>query len=114
MSVEQILGLIAKDMTVAAIVRSYPALTAADVRGAVAYAQAGVSVTVDCSPQADVLAMVDGEIYDVPNGRLDLRGFDPGPHRILVNLRDRDDGGREIQFTLRPGETFQRTVTLTK
>jgi uncharacterized protein (DUF433 family) len=42
MSVEQILGLIAKGMSVAAIVRSHPALTAADVRGAVAYAQAAL------------------------------------------------------------------------
>ena len=38
-SVEQLLGLIAKGMDVAAIVRSYPSLTAADVRGAVAYAR---------------------------------------------------------------------------
>jgi len=42
MSVDQILGLIAKGMTVQAIVRSYPVLTAADVRGAVAYAQAAL------------------------------------------------------------------------
>ena len=52
MSVEQILGLIAKGMTVQAIVRSYPALTAADVRGAVAYAQAALrdDIVVEVTP----------------------------------------------------------------
>ncbi len=39
MSVEQVLGLIAKGMSVEAIVRSYPILAEADVRGAVAYAR---------------------------------------------------------------------------
>lgn len=39
MSVEQILGLIAKGMSVEAIVKSYPVLDARDVRTAVAYAQ---------------------------------------------------------------------------
>ena len=39
MSVEQILGLIAKGMSVEAIVTSYPVLTVADVRAAVCYAQ---------------------------------------------------------------------------
>lgn len=39
MSVEQILGLLAKGMSVEAIVRSFPVLTASDVRAAVAYAQ---------------------------------------------------------------------------
>lgn len=39
MSVEQILGLIAKGMSVEAIVTSYPVLTVADIRGAVGYAQ---------------------------------------------------------------------------
>ena len=39
MSVEQVLGLIAKGMTIERIVRSYPQLTVADVRAAVAYAQ---------------------------------------------------------------------------
>jgi uncharacterized protein (DUF433 family) len=38
-SVEHVLGLIARGMTVAAIVKSDPHLTAADVRGAVAYAR---------------------------------------------------------------------------
>jgi uncharacterized protein (DUF433 family) len=52
MSVEQILGLIAKGMTVAAIARSYPALTTADVRGAVAYAQAALrdDIVVEVAP----------------------------------------------------------------
>lgn len=52
MSVEQILGLIAKGMTVQAIVRSYPVLTAADVRGAVAYAQAALrdDIVVEVAP----------------------------------------------------------------
>jgi uncharacterized protein (DUF433 family) len=39
MSVEQILGLIANGMSVEAIVESYPILTVADVRAAVAYAR---------------------------------------------------------------------------
>ena len=39
MSVEQVLGLIAKGMTIERIVRSFPLLTVADVRAAVAYAQ---------------------------------------------------------------------------
>ncbi len=38
-SVEQILGLIAKGMSVEAIATSYPVLTVADIRAAVAYAQ---------------------------------------------------------------------------
>jgi uncharacterized protein (DUF433 family) len=42
MSVEQILGLIAKGMSVEAIVTSYPVLTVADVRAAVGYAQAAL------------------------------------------------------------------------
>jgi len=52
MSVEQILGLIAKGMTVQAIVKSYPALTAADVRGAVAYAHAALrdDIVVEVAP----------------------------------------------------------------
>jgi uncharacterized protein (DUF433 family) len=52
MSVEQILGFIAKGMTVAAIVRSHPALTPADVRGAVAYAQAALrdDIVVEVAP----------------------------------------------------------------
>ena len=52
MSVEQILGLIAKGMSVAAIVRSYPVLTSADVRGAVAYAQEALrdDVVVEIAP----------------------------------------------------------------
>jgi len=41
-SVEQILGLIAKGMSVAAITKSYPVLSQADVRAAVAYAQAAL------------------------------------------------------------------------
>ena len=39
MSVEQILGLIAKGMTIERIVHSFPLLTVSDVRAAVAYAQ---------------------------------------------------------------------------
>jgi uncharacterized protein (DUF433 family) len=52
MSVEQILGLIAKGMTIPAIVRSFPVLTAADVRGAVAYAQAALrdDIVVEVAP----------------------------------------------------------------
>ena len=69
-----------------------------------------VDVEGNAAPYA--LALVDGEIYEVPEGQLDLRGFDPGPHRILVNLRDRVGDGRELRFTLGPGETFQRKVTL--
>jgi hypothetical protein len=61
---------------------------------------------------ADALALIDSEIYEVAEGQLDLRGLDPGPHRILVSLRDRVGDGREIRFTLGPGETFQRNVTL--
>ncbi|MCI0589963.1 MAG: DUF433 domain-containing protein [Planctomycetes bacterium] len=51
MSVEQILGLIAGGMTVEKIVRSYPLLTAADVRSAVAYAQRALrdDIVVDVS-----------------------------------------------------------------
>jgi uncharacterized protein (DUF433 family) len=42
MSVEQILGLIAKGMSVEAIATSYPVLTVADIRAAVAYAQSAL------------------------------------------------------------------------
>ena len=42
MSVEQILGLIANGMSVASIAKSYPVSTVADIRAAVAYAQAAL------------------------------------------------------------------------
>jgi len=52
MSVEQILGLIAKGMSVNAIVASYPVLSEADVYGAVAYAQAALrdDIVIEVSP----------------------------------------------------------------
>ena len=42
MSVEQILGLLAKGMTFEAIVEAYPILTPEDIRSALAYAQAAM------------------------------------------------------------------------
>ena len=52
MSVERILGLIAKGMSVEAIVRPHPVLTAADVRAAVGYAQEALrdDIVVEVAP----------------------------------------------------------------
>ncbi len=52
MSVEQILGLLAKGMSVDDIVHSYPILTGADVRAAVSFAQEAIrdDFVVEVSP----------------------------------------------------------------
>lgn len=42
MSVEQVLGLLAKGMSTGEVVDAYPILTEDDVRGVVAYAQAAL------------------------------------------------------------------------
>ena len=42
MSVEQVLGLIAKGLSIEGVVQAYPILTEDDVRAAVAYAQAAL------------------------------------------------------------------------
>lgn len=71
-----------------------------------------IAVTVESGGAGDALALIDGEIYEVEDGRLSLRGFHPGPHRAVIALRDRPGVGRELRFSLGAGETLKRTVVL--
>jgi hypothetical protein len=71
-----------------------------------------LSVSGEAGEACDAVALVDGELYEVEDGRLALRGFRPGPHRAIIALRDRPGAGRELRFSLRAGETLKRPVVL--
>ena len=64
------------------------------------------------SPEIDSLVLVGGEVYEVPKGRLELRGFMPGPLRVVVAPRDTADSGVELQVELKPGVVTEKTVEL--
>lgn len=70
------------------------------------------SVTVGPADGEGALALVDGELYEVEDGRLALRGLHPGPHRAILALRDRPGTGRELRFSLGSGETLEHPVDL--
>jgi hypothetical protein len=78
------------------------------------WGSAAIRLTIrqDARIPTDPLVMVDGEVYEAPGGILELRGLEPGPHRIVVAPRDEVEGGREIRLVLKDGETRERTVTL--
>ena len=61
---------------------------------------------------ADAVVLVDDVVYQAPAGELDLRGLQPGPHRVLASLRDEVGGGKELRLVLESGETRNRTVLL--
>ena len=61
---------------------------------------------------ADALVSVADAIHPAPEGRLRLRGLDPGPLRLIAAFRDEVGGGREVRLVLAEGETRTRTVTL--
>jgi hypothetical protein len=71
-----------------------------------------LTILQDAPIPTDPLVMVDGEVYDAPEGVLHLRGLEPGPHRVVAAIRDRVGGGRELRIVLKEGETRERTVTL--
>ncbi len=56
--------------------------------------------------------MIDGEIYEVEQSRLSLRGLHAGSHRAIVALRDRPGSGRELRFSLEPNGAFKRSLVL--
>jgi hypothetical protein len=60
----------------------------------------------------DPLVLVDGEFYEAEGGVLELRGLEPGPHRVIVAIRDEVKGGRELRIVLADGETREKTVVL--
>ena len=71
-----------------------------------------LTILQDAQIPTDPLVLVDGEVYEAPEGVLHLRGLEPGPHSVVAAIRDRVGGGRELRIVLRDGETRERTVTL--
>jgi hypothetical protein len=61
---------------------------------------------------ADALVLVDGEVYEAPEGDLEIAGLEPGPHRVVAALRDEVEGGRELRIVLADGEIRERAVVL--
>ena len=60
----------------------------------------------------DALVSVDGEIHAAPEGRLLLRGLDPGPRLVRALLHDEVGGGRELTVVLAEGPPSRRTIRL--